>query len=51
VFPSKGIEPFHKQPVFSLMEKDLKKIYRKEPIKGFDLASDDIKRKVRDMND
>jgi len=33
------------------MEKDLKPIYKKEPLRGFDFASDEIKRTVRAMND
>lgn len=51
VYPSKGVEPINNFPFFTLIEKDLKPIYRKEPIKGFDLASDEIKRKVREMNE
>jgi hypothetical protein len=51
VYPSKGVDPINNFPFFTLIEKDLKPIYRKEPIKGFDLASDEIKRKVREMND
>lgn len=42
VFPNMEVDPWHTLPQFTIMGQDLKPIYAKQPIRGFEDCSSKI---------
>lgn len=51
IFPDKDVTAWHKLPQFTIMKDDLKPLYKKQLIKGFDKCDKVIRDQVHRMND